>query len=314
MSRIRLSAAPNTADHRCVRRALCCLCALFVAAGSAYAQPSPFSSNARIDWTAGTLSVVVTGPINGSGPAAVSRAQARIRREAGEAVRAAITGVRLESRYTIGERAQTDRDAVDSVLALVDELVPTLYRPHLDLSEVDVHFTMPLFPTIGEHFATHTIPREPPRQIGYVVSQPYTGVVIYAADPLPLHGTDRVASVLPALFPGLYDEQMRLLVEREYYDPAYLNRWGAAAYMSSLEYNRRWQAQDRGAEQPYQDRIGDNPLRILARGVFGIMPTDPIISQEAARILLSEPNRHLLTEGRILIIIDAEHTVERADS
>jgi hypothetical protein len=52
-------------------------------------------------------------------------------------------------------------------------------------------------------------------------------------------------------------------------------------------------------------RIGDNPLRIVARGLFGAVPTDPIIDRDDALLILSsEHNRQLLREGRIVIVLD----------
>jgi hypothetical protein len=51
-------------------------------------------------------------------------------------------------------------------------------------------------------------------------------------------------------------------------------------------------------------RVGENPLRIMARGIFGAVPTDPVIDREDALIILSsEQNRQLLREGRIVIVL-----------
>ena len=51
--------------------------------------------------------------------------------------------------------------------------------------------------------------------------------------------------------------------------------------------------------------VGSHPLRIFARGVFGINPTDPIIGREdALQIISNEGNRALLREGRVAVIID----------
>jgi len=53
----------------------------------------------------------------------------------------------------------------------------------------------------------------------------------------------------------------------------------------------------------YVERIGGDPLRIVARGLFGVSPTDPIIADiDALRILSSPENRALLREGRIVIV------------
>jgi hypothetical protein len=76
-------------------------------------------------------------------------------------------------------------------------------------------------------------------------------------------------------------------------DPKFLLRWGVAAYAFSDD------------ETLFRERIGDLPLRTMARGVFGRSATDLLLPREAARQLLSrEGNRQLLREGRILIILD----------
>jgi hypothetical protein len=51
--------------------------------------------------------------------------------------------------------------------------------------------------------------------------------------------------------------------------------------------------------------VGSRPLRIFASGIFGIQPTDPIISREDALLIISNSeNRNLLREGRVAVIVD----------
>jgi hypothetical protein len=53
--------------------------------------------------------------------------------------------------------------------------------------------------------------------------------------------------------------------------------------------------------------VGDRPLRLIARGVFGARPTDPIIDSEDALIIISsEENRRLLREGKVVIVLNDE--------
>ena len=49
---------------------------------------------------------------------------------------------------------------------------------------------------------------------------------------------------------------------------------------------------------------GPNPLRSIAREVFGIRPTDPVIDREDALLIISsEENRRLLREGKVVLIL-----------
>ena len=53
--------------------------------------------------------------------------------------------------------------------------------------------------------------------------------------------------------------------------------------------------------------VGERPLRIFARSVFGTVPTDPVIdSADASLILANENNRRLLREGRIVFILNQQ--------
>jgi hypothetical protein len=60
-----------------------------------------------------------------------------------------------------------------------------------------------------------------------------------------------------------------------------------------------------GLTAELQQIVGERPLRIFARGVFGINPTDLIIDRsDALLIISSEENRRLLSQGRVVIILD----------
>jgi hypothetical protein len=50
---------------------------------------------------------------------------------------------------------------------------------------------------------------------------------------------------------------------------------------------------------------GERPLRIIARGVFGIRPTDLIIDRaDSLLVVSSEANRRLLSQGRVVIALN----------
>jgi hypothetical protein len=131
------------------------------------------------------------------------------------------------------------------------------------------------------------------RRLGFVPSRNFTGLVIYAGGELPAHGKDIRQQVRPAVFPTLYDEDMNPVLSVEMCEPTYLRRWGMVAYAESED------------DSLLLERIGAAPLRTVARGVFGINATDLLLPKEAVdRLLVREANRELLSQGRILIVID----------
>jgi hypothetical protein len=124
-------------------------------------------------------------------------------------------------------------------------------------------------------------------------TRPYTGIVVYADEELPVHGTKGSSLASPCFFPKIWDTEMNLIYERNMTDPGIARSSGIAGYGAS---------QDPSA---YSARVGKNPLRILARGLFGILPTDPVIDRDdALKILSSEENKALLRDGKVVIVLN----------
>ena len=95
---------------------------------------------------------------------------------------------------------------------------------------------------------------------------------------------------------------MNLIFERNMIDPASGQNKGVVRYINRDSIMR---AAPSAMDDNLIKLVGDNPLRIVARGVFGAVPTDPIIDTEDALLILSsENNRRLLLEGRIAIVLD----------
>lgn len=209
--------------------------------------------------------------------------------------------LQLDSLAAVGERLEEAPDIAAELLEAVSTPQLVQRYPTADLRSVVLEHRLSLYPTVISPFVEHTRPRQPPRHIGWVATREFTGIVIYAAEPLPVHGTDRTAYAEPALLPEIFDnsESMRTIVTPEMVDPDILRSRGVAAYTTSPE------------EAPYEDRIGLTPLRLRATGAFGASPTDLIIHEEDANMILASPgNRRLIEEGRILIILNDSVTTE----
>ncbi len=146
---------------------------------------------------------------------------------------------------------------------------------------------------IAKLFVKHKIPYRPTIPASTAISKVYTGILIDARGQLPVHGEYVKEPLNPALFPKIWNTEMSRIYEKNMVDPAVIKNRNLVAYSSSLD------------EKNYRDRIGTNPLRIIARGVFGQNRTDPIISLEDSGQILSRPeNLQLLKEGKIVILCD----------
>ncbi|MDR2701758.1 MAG: polymerase [Spirochaetaceae bacterium] len=130
----------------------------------------------------------------------------------------------------------------------------------------------------------------------------YTGIVIIADESLPVHGRYSSALAVPCLFPKIWDSEMNLLYGRDVIDPQLGKETAVVRYVSRESIMR---AVPSALDDDLITRVGENPLRIMARGIFGASPTDPVIDREDALLILStENNRRLLREGRIAIVLD----------
>ena len=159
----------------------------------------------------------------------------------------------------------------------------------------DRHYAVPFFGDWGigsPFFPAQAVPIR--RRLGDVTTRAYTGLLIFARGMLPAAGGNRMVAARPALFPRIWDEQMNLVLEKGMCTPESLSRWGMVGYSAAVD-------------DPSADlRVGNVPLRLAARGVFGDNNTDIVVSTDGARQLLALPeNIALLREGRIVIVYDS---------
>ncbi|WP_455381048.1 hypothetical protein [Salinispira pacifica] len=266
--------------------------------GAASGTDPAVTARSSVDWEKGTLTLDLSVNVPDGGrnaPAAAYRSQQIADRDIARYLSQAILPIRIDSLHTAGDLVKSTPGLYESFSSAVSGTKQgyPVYSP--DLTRVTIPYTAALFPTIGSLFIHHTVPTPINRTLRWVPTNKFTGLVIYAKGTLPVHGTDHTAALVPCLFPDIFDSNMRTVVEKLQMDPSYLKRWGPVAYTQSF------------SEKQFIDRIGLSPLRIVATGLFGEVPTDPIISPEDAdRLLSTENNRKLLEQGRILIIYGAQ--------
>jgi hypothetical protein len=138
----------------------------------------------------------------------------------------------------------------------------------------------------------------------------YTSVIVIAAGSLPVHGRNTSAQTRPCLFPKIWDSEMNLVYERGITDPSVFSPTAPAderrdAIVKYVPEEALFRDTPSGMDADLERFVGANPLRIMARGVFGASPTDPVIDRaDALLILSSEANTRLLREAKIVIVLD----------
>jgi hypothetical protein len=132
----------------------------------------------------------------------------------------------------------------------------------------------------------------------------YTGIIIIADEELPVHGRYTSALPLPCLFPKIWDTNMNLIYERNMTDPGISKDRPIICYVSSKSIFRPTPS---GLDDDLVKIVGPNPLRIIAREVFGMRPTDPVIDRDDALLILSSrQNQQLIREGRVAIVLNED--------
>jgi hypothetical protein len=137
----------------------------------------------------------------------------------------------------------------------------------------------------------------------------FSGILILAYEELPVHGRESLAMPVPCLFPKVWDTGMNLIYAREVTEP----RAGGYAMVRYTGADSIFHDSPSGIAPELAALIGENPLRIIARGVFGIHPTDLIIDRDDALLILSsETNRALLRDAKVAVILSEAVLVKDA--
>lgn len=180
---------------------------------------------------------------------------------------------------------------MDSIISGTS-LKSSVFRP--DMSGLKIIYDINIFPSVVRYFISHTACQPVKKEIKWVPSCDYTGIVIFAEGLFPVHGEEVRSSAVPALFPEIYDTEMHKIISADTTDMKYLLKWGTAGYADSPD-----------KIDDFKNRIGDKPLFTMAREIFGKNRTDIVVPETVYdQIFCSENNLHLVREGRCLIICD----------
>ncbi|MCL2192749.1 MAG: polymerase [Treponema sp.] len=257
--------------------------------------------NGAVEWDRMEINAVISLDLASAGirlPAGRMQGEAILASEYLRLIRPEILNIQVDSSSVIADligRGEWSLFEIEN-LALQARAVPPALSPRFD--RLSASYTIGI-EGISEAFIRHRQPIDVPRTLTPVPAPAFTGIIIIASDMQSVHGREGSALVRPALFPKIWDSQMNLIFERNMLDPntgamvRYFCRQGIFAGGPT------------GLSPELTSVVGDRPLRVFARGVFGASPTDPIISREDALQIISTPeNRNLLREGRVAIILD----------
>jgi hypothetical protein len=276
------------------------LLALCIAVSPLFGEPAA-GINGVVAWDKMEISATVSLDLAAASlklPGGRTQGEALIASEYVRLVRPSILGLQVDSSSTVADiisRGEWSLLEAEN-FALKARTVPPTLSP--DLQSLSASYTLGL-DSISAALVRHKRPAEIMRTLNPAAAPAYTGIVIIASESLPVHGRKGAVLSEPCLFPKIWDTDMNLIFERSMLAARDkpMARYAAARTIFSPGPS--------GLSPEITALVGDKPLRVFARGVFGVKATDPIIDRDDALIIISsEENRRLLREGRLLIILD----------
>lgn len=203
----------------------------------------------------------------------------------------------VDSSKKLGDTVLQDTLSLEEITQIIQDGKKTAPVYSNDNDSIIINHTIKLN-DISSKLVKHSIPYKPESPIEKTASRVYTGIIIDARGILPVQGEFVTSTGNPCLFPKVWNEDMELLYEKNIENSKTAKEQGIVSYHWSSD------------ENLYRDRIGNDPLRITAKKIFGINRTDPVISnKDALKILSLEENRELLKQGRVIILLDKEQLV-----
>ena len=241
-----------------------------------------------LDWKAGVFILDLTAPLVRDSnvlPVNRFRTETFLAENLKEMMLGALFTLRLDSSRILQDLAADDPRLFTPLGNLVDELTQTYSRTNPGYETLTIRYSLPVFSRLMKILVNHKVPSGEFFPLGYTSTKDYTGLVVY------IPKTPGTPDLVPALFPRIWDRKQDLVLDLQSMDPAYLLKWGTMIYSRSFD------------ETPFRDRIGMDPLRVVALGIQGETPTDIVLSvTEANKIRFSLVNRKILSQGRILVI------------
>jgi hypothetical protein len=289
-------------------RAIAITLVFFFPAAAGFTQIDKLVWKSGIDWEKGKLTLEVSLPLDlESAPFPKARAEAerRIEGELTGLLVAALENTALDSGATVGEFLTQETPVNDRHLyleALTELSTRGLRKESIaaaDFRTLTVVYEYSFYGNDGllTPLVRHARAFPLPASLGFQTTREFSGIVIYARGDYQSFGTDKESPCTPAFFPKIFylsdSGTIEPVLEKQMVDPNALKRSGMLSYAYQAD------------SAAYAARAGSFPLTIAAFMVYGNNNTDLVISEDSARMLLSnEKNRALLREGKIVVVID----------
>jgi hypothetical protein len=262
---------------------------------------SPYRVTSDIDWGRRVLVIDISLDFKKAGlalPEGRLTAERMVARDLPGLAKEPLFALPLDSEGRLGERVIAGEIPVEAILGLAHRLTPISGAMSRDMLSFRSKWEMPLSAAAALVVTWKQVNAIPP-PLDWAASKTYTGIVIYADRPLPVHGERGVVgTVHRSLFPRIFDDNMGIVMDRWVVDPKVLVESGPLGYVTQ-----------RTADD--EVRVGDEPLLVRATGLFGVDRSDILINPvDAARILSDPADRELFAQGRVIVVVPRDRMAE----
>ena len=256
----------------------------------------------EVDWENNTLQLDMTAAIESetNQPTGRYKTEQYILRQTPVITGEALLPIKVDSWNTIGDLVLDNPVLLRQIESLSKTMKKIFTTATPDRKYLTVRYELPLFPHIGNLLIKHNKPHSYPLNPVYTANEDFTGIIIYAGEPLPWQGSNEQKTELnPCLFPRLFDSSLNEIHSEKLTAPEVISKWGSSGYSYSMNIG------------DVSDRVGVYPMRTMARGIYGLNKTDLILSEDAVNRITSSPhNRNLLRQGRVVIILPSRPDAE----
>lgn len=208
-----------------------------------------------------------------------------------------ILTLNVNSSRKLGDMVLDQKISYQDIKSVISDAKSILGYIEKDSSRFSTHNSVNLL-EISSLFVQYSVPYRTRKQIEYIPSKKYTGIIIDARGQIPVHGEFLNDKVQPCFFPRIFSDDMELIYETNMVDPKVAKSNGICAYDYSDDTKR------------YRNTVGTDPAYILAQKTFGENRSDIVIKKEdALRILCVKENLELLRQGKVVILLDKDQLI-----
>jgi hypothetical protein len=263
----------------------------------AVSEPTPaLVSVGSWDWEAGTFTLTLKSKLPTDTDATPPKRRFLAEQEAERVVQQEFVRqagrLPVASGKTLAEVMAADPAVEAGVAQLGERLQFVSSHVDEDYTTLEMVWSVGLWDGLAPVLSEPAQPNPVPPLVKWAPSRDFSGLVIFAMGDLPWQGAGLKARWQPSLSFRLLNPRGEVVFDPSMSIPEFSTKWGQAGTSLGRFNEERW-----------RERIGFDPLRIVARGVWGAHPGDLILADsDWDRLLSREANRRLLAEGRVLIL------------